>query len=76
MVSWWVRYWRRALGYIFACNLLNISALYTERRSAFETATEFFLYHVNRSEPIYKSQCIKLLDVIAACNQLNVNALN
>ena len=33
-------------------------------------------YHFNRSEPTYKSQRIKLLDVIAACNQLNVNALN
>ena len=33
-------------------------------------------YHFNRSEPTYKSQHIKLLDVIAACNQLNVNVLN
>ena len=33
-------------------------------------------YHFNHSEPTYKSQCIKLPDVIAACNQLNVNALN
>ena len=33
-------------------------------------------YHFNRSEPTYKSQCIQLLDVIAACNQVNVNALN
>ena len=33
-------------------------------------------YHFNGSEPMYKSQRIKLLDVIAACNQLNVNALN
>ena len=33
-------------------------------------------YHFNRSEPTNKSQRIKLLDVIAACNQLNVNALN
>ena len=33
-------------------------------------------YHFNHSEPTYKSQRIKLLDVIAACNQLNVNALN
>ena len=48
---------------------------YTERRSASETAIEFGLYHFNRSEPTYKSQCIKLLDVTAACNQLNVNAL-
>ena len=30
-------------------------------------------YHLNHSEPTYKSQRIKLLDVIAACNQLNVN---
>ena len=30
-------------------------------------------YHFNRSKPTYKSQCV---DVIAACNQLNVNALN
>ena len=35
-----------------------------------------FFYHFNCSEPIYKSQCIKLLDVTAVCNQLNVNALN
>ena len=33
-------------------------------------------YHFNHSEPTYKSQRIKLLDVIATCNQLNVNALN
>ena len=33
-------------------------------------------YHFNPSEPTYKSQRIKLLDVIALCNQLNVNALN
>ena len=33
-------------------------------------------YHFNLSEPTYKPQCIKLLDAIAACNQLNVNALN
>ena len=33
-------------------------------------------YHFNSSEPTYKSQSIKLLDVIAACNQLNVNALD
>ena len=33
-------------------------------------------YHFYHSEPIYKSQRIKLLDVIASCNQLNVNALN
>ena len=32
-------------------------------------------YHLNRSEPTYKSHHIKLLDVIAACNQLNVNTL-
>ena len=36
----------------------------------------FFFYHFNLSEPTYKSQHIKLLDVIAACNQVNVNALN
>ena len=33
-------------------------------------------YHFNRSEPTYKSQRIKLLDVIAACSRLNMNALN
>ena len=33
-------------------------------------------YHFNHSEPIYKSQLIKHLNVVAACNQLNVNALN
>ena len=33
-------------------------------------------YHFNRSEPTYKSQRIKLLDAIAAWNQLNVNAIN
>ena len=33
-------------------------------------------YHFNHSEPTYTSQRIKLLDVIAVCNQLNVNALN
>ena len=33
-------------------------------------------YHFNCSEPTYKSQRIKLLDAIAACNQLNVNTLN
>ena len=33
-------------------------------------------YHFNHSEPTYKSQCIKLLDVISACSRLNVDALN
>ena len=33
-------------------------------------------YGFNRSEPTHKSQRIRVLDVIAACNQLNVNALN
>ena len=33
-------------------------------------------YHFNRSQPTYKAQRIKLRYVIAACNQLNVNALN
>ena len=34
-------------------------------------------YHFNRSEPTYKAQRnINLLDVIASCNHLNVNALN
>ena len=33
-------------------------------------------YNFDRSEPTYNPQRIKLLDVIAACNQLNVNALN
>ena len=32
-------------------------------------------YHFNRSEPTYKSQSITLLNVIASCNQLNLNAL-
>ena len=33
-----------------------------------------FSYHFNRSEHTYRSQRIKLLDVVSACNQLNVNA--
>ena len=33
-------------------------------------------YHLNHSEPTHKSQFTKLIDVIAACNQLNVNALS
>ena len=33
-------------------------------------------YHFNRSDPTYKSQRIKLSNVTAAFNQLNVNALN
>ena len=51
---------------------------YTERRLASEAAIEFALiiYHFNRSEPTHKSQCVKLPDVIAAYNRLNVNALN
>ena len=32
-------------------------------------------YHFNLSEPTYESQHIKVIDVIAACNQLTVNAL-
>ena len=39
------------------------------KRSAFETAIEYALLS------FYKSQRIKLLDVIATCNQLNVNAI-
>ena len=35
-----------------------------------------FFYRFNHSEPIYKSENIKFPDVIAACNQLNVNAPN
>ena len=46
-----------------------------ERRSASERLRLLF-YHFNRSEPTYKCQRMKLLDVITACNQLNVNALN
>ena len=59
-------------------NILSVSTyrLYTERRSASETATEFIFCHFYRSEPTHKSQRIKLLDVIAICNQSNVNALN
>ena len=34
-----------------------------------------FFYHFNRSEPTYKSQHLKPLDIIATCNQLNVNAV-
>ena len=49
---------------------------YAERRSVSETTIEFALLSFNSSEPIYQSQRIKLLDVIAGCNQLNVNALN
>ena len=33
-------------------------------------------YQFNHPEPTYESQRIKLLDVIAAYSQLNVNALN
>ena len=33
-------------------------------------------YHFYGSVPTYKSQRVKLLDVIAACIQLNVNALS
>ena len=33
-------------------------------------------YHFNHSEPSYKSQRIKPLNVIATCNELDVNALN
>ena len=57
----------------------EIYSTYTKRRSASETAIEFALllfYYFNRYEPTYKSQHIKLLDIIAACNKLNVNALN
>ena len=35
-----------------------------------------FFYHFNRYEPTYKLHRIKLPDVIAACSQLNINALN
>ena len=57
-------------------NSIRFYSTYTKRRSASETATEFALSSFNRSEATYKSQRIKLLDVIAACNQLNVNDLN
>ena len=33
-------------------------------------------YYFNCSKPTYKSQSIELLDVIAACNRLSMNALN
>ena len=50
--------------------------MYSERRSASETAIEFVFHHFNHSEPTYKSERMQLLNVIAASNQLNVNALN
>ena len=53
----------------------NLYSTYTERRSSSETAIEFALLSFYRSDPTYKSEPIKLLDVIAVCNQLHVNAL-
>ena len=54
----------------------KIYGLYTERKAASEITIEFVLYHFNRSDSTYKSQRIKFQDIIAACNQLIVNALN
>ena len=53
----------------------SIHRLYTEKRAASETSIKFVFYHFNCSEPTYKSQRIKPLKIIAACNQLNVNAV-
>ena len=55
--------------------LFAIGCTLDECRTASETDIEFALYHFI-SEPAYKSQRIKLLDVITRCNQLNLNALN
>ena len=56
---------------------ITINSTYIEKRSACEAVLlNLLFYHFNHSEPSYKSQCIKLLDVIATCNQLNENALN
>ena len=51
-------------------------SMYTERDQPLRLLLNLLFYHFNRSELTFKSQCIKLLDEIAACNRLNVNALN
>ena len=65
--------------------LLNVDILIKNKKYIVRILTEdqplrlllnLLFYHFNHSEVIYKSQRIELLDVIAACNQLNVNALN
>ena len=70
-------YTKESVKQITSCypgfSLVFICSIYTERRSASETAIECSFYYFIRSEPTYKSQCLKLLDVIAACNQLNMN---
>ena len=76
----------------FMCQLRTLSvpkhvglALHIHKQTIVRTLKEdqplrlllnLFFYHLYHSEPTYKSQRIKLLDVIAVCNQLNVNALN
>ena len=56
------------------CSLSIVRTLREDQR--LRLLLNFLFYHFNYSEPTYKSQRIKILDIIAACNQLNVNALN
>ena len=59
----------------FLCSKCNIVRALREEQPL-RLLLNLLFYHFNRSEPTYKSQRMKLPDVIAACNQLNVNALN
>ena len=61
------------LNFPFVCQ--NISIVRTLKEDQLlRLLLNLLFYHFNLSEPTYKSQCIKLLDVIASCNQSNVNA--
>ena len=57
-------------------SFLYVYRLYTKNNSASETAIEFVLLSFNCSVTTYKCQCTKLLDVIAVCSQLNMNAVD
>ena len=55
---------------------ISIVRTYTKRDQPLRLILNLLFYHFNHSESTYISQCKKLQDVIAACNQLIANALN
>ena len=56
------------IGVIYENNKMIIGCTLKEDQSL-RLLLNLVFYHFNRCEPTYKSQCIKLLDVIAMCSQ-------
>ena len=60
----------------YTCLLIVTTVRTLREDQSLRLLLNLLFYHFNHSEPTYESQRIKLLYVIVACNQLNVNALN